>query len=282
MKKILALILAALLIFTMVACSNDEQDAENEETTPITANENTISTAVGTFSYDINDNGECEIISYAPASVAIVAIDLPATTPDGREISGIGANAFKAQNSISSISIPSTYTHIGNYAFYDCDALATVVMTDSVLEIGEGAFQGCDLLASVTMSKAVVTINTRAFMNCPALSTIDLSGATKVIAEGAFAGCAALTTVIVSDTIESVQKSAFIGSEKITYTVENGGKYLGNATNPHVVLVSAENLNIEGCTVNNNTKVIADGALSNCNYLETLTLGTGVKFINYK
>ncbi len=280
MKKILALILAALLIFTMAACSNDEQDAENEETKPVTANENTISTTVGTFGYDTNEDGECEIISYSPASVEIVSIELPKTTPDGREISGVGENAFKAQNSISSITLPDTYTHIGNYAFYDCDALTTVVMTDSILEIGEGAFQGCDLLANVTMSKAITTINTRAFMNCPALTAIDLSGATKVIADGAFAGCTELTTVTISNTIESVQKSAFVGSEKITYTVENGGKYLGNAENPHVLFVSVENLNVEECTVNNNTKVIANGALSNCNYLETVTLGTGIKFIN--
>ena len=283
MKKILALLLAALLIFSLVACSKDNQEAEGEETEPITANDNVISTTAGTFKYGITEEGEYEITAYEPdpaAVVSIISLELPKTTPDGREITGIAAEAFNAKNSISSVTIPETYKHIGAYAFRDCDALTTVVMTDSVVSIGEGAFQECNLLASVTMSKSVSVISTRAFMNCPLLTAIDLSGATKVIGDGAFAYCPELVSVTLSDSIESVKKSAFLESPKVTYTVENGGKYLGNTANPHLVLVSAQTLNIAECTVNANTKVIADGALANCEYLEKVTLGAAVKFVN--
>lgn len=282
MKKILALILAALLIFCMVACSNDEQDdGQDDDTDPVTANQNVIETTVGSFEYGVNESGEYEITKYTPpVKVSLVDIEIPKTTPDGRDITAIGDSAFKADNSLRSVIIPDTYKSIGDYAFYGCEELVTVTMTDNVTEFGVSAFQNCAKLSALTLSKSVVTISANAFRGCVALTAVDLSGETVAIEEAAFFGCTELTTVTLSDKIESVVKNAFLNSDKIAYTVDGNGKYLGNSANPHLVLISALNLNIEDCTVNANTKVIADGALSNCSYLEKVTLGANVKVIN--
>ena len=117
-------------------------------------------------------------------------------------------------------------------------------------------------------------------MNCTALLAADLSGETATIETGAFFGCSELTAVTLSDKISTVSKTSFLNSPKVEYAIDGNGKYLGNATNPNLVLVSALDLDIKEITVNANTKVIANGALSNCDRLEKVTLGAAVAVID--
>ena len=278
MKKILALLLAALLIFCMVACTNDKEDATDEEDEVI-AQDVSTTTTVGTFSYAPNDEGDYEITAFVPATLDLVDVTLPKATEDGRDIVGVADNAFKTKLTIKSITIPETFTYVGDYAFYGCENLEKVTMNNSLTSMGVGAFQNCVKLAEVTLSKLVSVISKDAFSGCSALKTVDLSGAVRVEI-GAFFGCAELTSVSFSNAIQYVSSYAFTSTDKLAYTVENGAKYLGNQTNPYLVLVAAENLNIESCTVNDNTTVIADRAFAYCSYLDTVVLGSKVTGIN--
>ncbi len=280
MKKLLALILAAMLIFCMVACSNEKTEENPDGETDALVKEDVVETELGKYECDVNEDGDYEIVKFTPASVKIVDIVLPKQTADGRDIVGVGDNAFKAQNSIKSVTIPETYVYISEYAFYDCDSLESVTMSDSVESIAEHAFQACDLLASVTFSKGLTTVKGYAFANCVKLTAADLSTAVTYVGDGAFLGCSELKTVTLSEKVTTVYRSSFQSCDNIEYKVENGGKYLGTADAPYAVLIGAENLNIEACTVNNATKVVANGAFSNCPYLKTVTLGDAVTVIN--
>jgi alpha-tubulin suppressor-like RCC1 family protein len=66
---------------------------------------------------------------------------------------GIGYGAFSYLTNLSSVSISSSVTSIGDYAFYNCSALDSfTVPTDSQLtSIGNFAFQGCPANTSVTI-----------------------------------------------------------------------------------------------------------------------------------
>ena len=278
---ILALALVATLVLCTAACSKKDSEKETEATVlSPNANENVYESATGTFEYALNSEGKCEITKYNPASVAIVDVVLPETI-DGRDIVGIAADAFKAENSIKSVKIPATYTYVGDYAFYDCDALESVVFEgESITDIGTGTFEGCDKLATVVLPKSVETIEPFAFKECVAITAIDLSGALKSISEGAFYGCSALKTVSLADSVEYVVKNAFYGCDALEYTTYDNGLYLGNSANPHLVLVSVSDLNAESCKVNDTTKVIAAQAFSGCQYLSSLILGNNVSVIS--
>ncbi len=280
MKKLLALILAAMLIFCMVACSNEKTEENPEDDTDAIVKEDVVETELGKYECDVNEDGDYEIVKFTPASVKIVDIVLPAQTADGRDIVGVGSGAFKAQNSIKSVTIPSTYVYISEYAFYDCDSLTSVTMSDSVESIGEHAFQACNVLATVTFSKGLTKVADFAFADCVKLTAADLSTAVTYVGDGAFLGCSELATVTVSDKAATIYRSSFQGCDKLGYTVENGGKYLGTAAAPYAVLIGAENLNITACTVNDATKVVANGAFSNCLYLKNVTLGNAVEVVN--
>lgn len=279
---VLALALAATLVLCTAACSGDKSNDSEKETefTPATK-EDAFVGETGTFEYALNSEGKCEITKYTPKSVAVVDVKLPATTDDGRDIIGISADAFKAENSIKSVTIPASYTYVDDYAFYDCDALETVTFEgENITVIGTGAFEGCDKLRAINLPKSVVDVEPFAFKDCSSLLSVDLSGAAKSINEGAFYGCSALKTVTLSDAIDYVCKNAFYGCDALEYTTYENALYLGNSANPYLVLVSAENLNIESCTVNDATKVIASQAFFACEYLTSLTLGDNVKVIS--
>ena len=281
MKKILALIMVALLIFCMASCAKKDSDANNtDDEGAATDNKSVIQTEKGTFEYGINEAGEYEIVKYTPKSVTTVDLELPKTTDDGRDIVGIAKEAFKADNTIKSVVIPDTYTYIGKHAFYDCDTLASVTMQNSVTNIYEGAFQNCDSLATVTVSTALKELSAYAFSGCVALKEVNLSGDTAIIGEAAFLGCSELTKVTLSDKLASVTKSAFLECNKLTYTVYGNAKYLGNEANPHLALIRATDLNIESCGVNDATVIIAKNALSNCEALKSVKLGAALKYVN--
>ena len=283
MKKILALIMVALLIFSMAACAkkNADDDDNSKDDNPL-ANKNEVTTDIGTFEYGVNEEGEYEITKYDPKSVAVIDLKLPTATPDGREIVGIATGAFKEEgsSSIKSVTVPETYKYIGKQAFYDCKELKTVTMANSVTHIYEGAFQSCEKLESVTFSKSLAVISDYAFAECAALTAVDVSGETAVIGEAAFFGCSALTSVKLSDKLTSVNKTSFMECPNLVFTTFDNGKYLGNEKNPHLAFISVTDLNVESCVVNDNTKIIATNALANCSDLREVTLGAAVAYVN--
>ncbi len=280
MKKVLAILMAAILIICMVACSKDKNEGNEDNSDEVVENQSAVSNKYGTFEYGVTESGEYEITKYIPQTIfsPVHLYELPVKTPDGRDIVGIGDGAFKSQSTILLVKIPETYTYIGADAFYNCDSLQDVIMSDSITSIGAGAFQNCKVLRNLTFSKSVTKIESRTFSGCACLTSIDLSNVSVI--EDAFVNCTALTSVTVSDKLEAATKYAFMNTPKLQYATDGNGLYLGNTANPYVVLISAVNLNIENCTVNDATKVIADGALANCSYLEEVVLGKNVKVVS--
>ena len=59
----------------------------------------------------------------------------------------------------------------------------------------------------------------------------------------------------------------------------DNGQYLGNDTNPYLVLVKASSKDIENCIINDNTVFIFDYAFSNCKSIESIIIPKMVKKI---
>ena len=280
MKKIIPIILAIVLIFCLASCSSKQTEEQTEAEDIVVGNENISQGETGSFEYQLNAEGKCEIVSYTPNSVKIVDVTLPDKL-DGRDVVGIAASAFKAQNSIKTVKIPATYTYIGDYAFYDCDSLTSVeILGTNLTDIGSSAFEGCSVLTSIALPTSVTNVGNFAFKDCAVLPSIDLGTSLVSVGEGAFFGCKALKDITLADTIKDINKNAFYGCEVIEYTEDGNALYLGNATNKYLVLVSATNLDIDTCTVNAATKVIADNAFINCDLLTSVVLGDAVTEIS--
>lgn len=152
---------------------------------------NTVSVVKGNYSGDIVIPNE---VSYNGISYSVSSI----------------GTAFNWCAGLTSVTIPSSVTCIGNYAFEDCSGLLSVNIPNSVTYIGDYAFSGCTSLISVTIPNGVTSIGSWAFMDCSGLTSVIIPNSITSIGDMAFACCDRLSDLILSDNLTTIGQTAFI------------------------------------------------------------------------
>ncbi len=218
MKKCLAILLAALMLLCMVACG-EKENADLTDHDGAVKEEELI---YNNFVYDANAEGTFEIVGYRYNGIAAIDIAVPAEI-DGRPVTGIGQDAFKAFKTIQSVTLPETITYIAPYAFYDCDALTAISIPAKVKTIGEGAFMGCDNLKTVTLTQGLEEIGNFAFKDCVKLTALTLPYGVKHIGDGAFWNCDALDKITVPTTVSYLGTGAFYDCGALAEATVAGG-----------------------------------------------------------
>ena len=216
---------------------------------------------------------------------------------------------------LESVNIPGTVKTIGVQAFYNCANLLNVTIPNGVTTIGENAFSSCKKLESVSIPESVTTIEDTAFRFCTSLSTFEVAdgnatyksidgnlyskdGKTLIsytigksdktfnvpkdvttIASYAFRNALNLEKIIIPDTVEKIESNAFFGCKNLTYNEYENGKYLGDETNPYLVLVSLDSLLVvNNITINSNTKIICSNSI-NIHNIDCITIPDNVTYI---
>lgn len=130
------------------------------------------------------------------------------TIPSGT--TRIGNHAFSYCSSLTSVTIPNSVTEIGNGAFVACSSMASVQIPNGVTNIGNSAFQGSGL-SSITMPNTVTTVGTDVFKDCTHLASVKLSSGFSTLQGSMFSGCTGLTTVTIPSTITNIASRCFSG-----------------------------------------------------------------------
>ena len=132
-------------------------------------------------SFDIGDfsvvedttNHTVTVLSYHGSGGAIT---LPLHTGLYKPANGytyiIGEGAFKDNNNITSVTIPSAYTEIETEGFYNCSKLTKVTLNEGLKKIGTRAFRGTKL-TDFKIPKSLEEIGTVAFFYVTTLKTFD-------------------------------------------------------------------------------------------------------------
>ena len=102
------------------------------------------------------------------------------------------------------------------------------------------------------------------------------------IAEYAFENNRNLENVTIPNSIEYIGTGAFSSAAPLAFLKEGNAKYLGNKTNPHLYLFSAENSDITTVGIDENTKLIAAYAFQNCRSLTEVSVPSTVTQIGFK
>ncbi|MBR1625461.1 MAG: leucine-rich repeat protein, partial [Clostridia bacterium] len=107
-----------------------------------------------------------------------------------------------------------------------------------------------------------------------ALKNVTVTGGD--ILYGAFYNCRTLRQITLSDEVGFIESGAFIGCSSLQYNEYENGLYLGNETNPYLLLVQAQSTDITTCEVNRQTKFIHEGAFFGCKALKNLVIPDSV------
>ena len=156
----------------------------------------------------------------------------------------------------SVIPVDGSITNIGSYAFYNCSKLTSITIPDSVTSIGSFSFSYCRGLTSVTIGNNVTSIG-----------------------YGAFSGCSGLTSITIPDGITTIGENVFFLCQNLQYNEFDNAKYLGNAGNKYLVLVTAKSTNITSCSINVKCTFVLNKAFRGCSGLISITIPDSVKSI---
>lgn len=208
---------------------------------------------------------------------------------------------FNGCDSVISVIIPGTVTHIFDYAFYGCSSLDNVVISDGVTYIGDQAFAGCSSLNTVILPDSLTYMGDNVFYECGALRGFEVGGLKyfgnesnpyvaligprfDTVAEceinknckficgahrgGTFVDCRNLRRVVIPDSVIGISSGMFINCPSLNYTESENALYLGNELNHYLVLAKAKSTDITSCKINDECKYILDEAFKGCNIAE--------------
>lgn len=127
--------------------------------------------------------------------------------------------------------------------------------------------------------KSVVSIGSYAFNNNADIYTIKMPSTVKIIKDYAISNCCNLLAVSIPNGIERVGEMNFFDCPNLEYKSYENGKYVGNSSNPYLVLYEAVDRDIIYCEVNSRCKIIGT-AFYFCEELENVKIPNGVKVID--
>lgn len=127
----------------------------------------------------------------------------------------------------------------------------------------------------------VTAIGDQAFYGCSQLTNITIPNGVTSIGMGAFAVCGELTNVTIPNSTTAIGEAAFYGCEKLNYNEYDNALYLGNNSNPYLVLIKAKDVSVSSCIIEAHTKFISFGAFAGCGELTSVTIPDSVISIGY-
>ena len=178
MKRYLSILLALLLLVTAAGTAFAEEKPKVY--------------SFGDYTYILLEDETAEIVGYKGRNTQIV---IPAKV-DGVSVTSIGAEVFKENKRLISVTIPAGVTSIGYLAFDECINLSYVSIPDSVTTIGNSAFAFCGRLTSLVIPQKVTSIGVTAFAACDHMRTIIIPDSVTSIGENAFIFCNKMTCIV--------------------------------------------------------------------------------------
>lgn len=147
--------------------------------------------------------------------------------PEG--LSRIGNLAFYNCINISSVTLPSTVTDIGELGFCENRSMRMVTLNNGLKTIGRSAFEGCENLQDVRIPDTVTTIGKRAFYECRSLTYVTVPASVTSMGSSVFSYCDNLIRVDVNASVSALPTWSFYGCDNLN-TVTFGGETLDAAS----------------------------------------------------
>ena len=134
---------------------------------------------------------------------------------DGVEyiVASLGGNCFSGSG-LTSITIPSSVTSLGEACFSLCSGLTSITIPSSVTSLGDLCFFGCSSLTSITIPSSVTSLGVACFSACVSLTSITIPS--SVTSLDCFSGCSGLLSITIPSSVTSLGGACFSGCSSLT------------------------------------------------------------------
>ena len=179
-------------------------------------------------------DGTLKIIGYSGNARALYIPD----QIDGIDVTEIGSEAFRNNETLQMIFMNSHIIAIGDYAFENCKNIKSVRFSETLKSIGEGAFRNCSSLKAAELPDSLEVLKSLAFQICSGLENVKMpeNDVFDTIEDSTFSGCSSLVEINVPDQVRIIGNYSFnncssLSSVKLPSSLEemNVG-VLGNCT----------------------------------------------------
>ncbi len=263
MKKAIAFLLTAFMLFAVVSCGPESDHTTSTEQTAITEATTTTSEQ-GTATID-----DTTLVSGA----GLADSDGVYRVPDG--ITFIMEYAFANDTALKKVIIPDSVTEIGSGAFYGCSALKEVVMGNNVTSLGSLAFYGCLSLTDVTLSNTLDELLPYTFYYCRSLEEITLPDSITSVGSYCFCACSSLTSVNFGKGLTSIGTYAFSSCASL--------RKLNGIENTQLIAIGDNAFQrcvaLKSVTLPETLTVIGLGSFVYCSNLTSVNIPSGVSYI---
>jgi BspA type Leucine rich repeat region (6 copies) len=228
---------------------------------------------------------------------------------DGKPVTRIDSLAFSNCTGLTSVTLPTTITSMGNSVFDGCNQLTSInvqagnpmyygddgVLFDAerkivilcpegktgtyslpygVTTIGPTAFRGCTGLTIVLVPSSVTGVGSNAFRNCTGLTDVIVPSNVTSLSSYTFSGCVSLVSITLPSSLTSIGPHVFNGCASLTsialpLKVTSIGSFCFSNCT-----------NLSSITLPQSITNIGHGAFSSCRGLTSVTLPSSLASIS--
>jgi hypothetical protein len=213
------------------------------------------------------------------------AVTIPSLFPGvSGTVTALGDGAFSGSG-LTSITIPSSVTSIGEGAFGSCIGLTNVAIPGSVTSLADEVFRACSGLTSITIPSSVTNIGDWAFWGCSGLTSLAIPSGVTSIGRFAFDGCRGLTSFRVDTQSPSYSSMGGVLFDKnqttlVAWPPGQGGAYaIPSSVKSIGDAAFLDCGGLTSLTIPGNVTNIGDYAFSGCGSLKTVAIPSSVTSI---